>query len=136
LLSALLDGPGHGYEIIRRLDQRSGGLWRPSAGSVYPTLQLLEDQGLVTSEESGGRRVYRLTDAGRAEAEATRAQGMPWDLSEGEGATGERALRHALVQLQLAVRQVALAGDSGQVERAAAIVGEARQRLYQVLAEE
>src|ERR1700742_3583670 len=72
LLTALLDGPAHGYEIIRRLEERSGGLWRPSAGSVYPTLQQLEEEGKLTSEtdstpQGGGKRVYTLTDEGREE---------------------------------------------------------------------
>ena len=65
LLTALTDGPAHGYEIIGRLEEKSGGMWRPSPGSVYPTLQLFEDEGLVRSEQRDGKRVYELTDAGR-----------------------------------------------------------------------
>jgi DNA-binding PadR family transcriptional regulator len=55
----------HGYEIIRRLEEDSGGMYSPSPGSVYPTLQLLEDQGSVISEQQEGKRVYRITDEGR-----------------------------------------------------------------------
>ena len=67
LLSLLADEPGHGYELMKRLEDRSGGLYRASAGTVYPVLQQLEDEGLVRVREAGGKKVYELTDAGRAE---------------------------------------------------------------------
>src|SRR6188472_4443264 len=70
ILALLAESPMHGYQIITELGERSGGEWRPSAGSVYPTLQQLEDEGLVRSEASDGRRVMALTDAGREAAEA------------------------------------------------------------------
>jgi DNA-binding PadR family transcriptional regulator len=134
LLRSLMDGPAHGYEVIRRLDERSGGLWRPSAGSVYPTLQLLEEQELLRSHEDGGKRVFELTDAGRTEAEAGPGErGYPWEGEE--GLTGHRALQSAIAQLMLASKQVQVAGDPNLVEKAAAIVKEARQKLYQLLAE-
>ena len=66
ILDLLQDGPRHGYDIIRALEERFHGFYSPSAGSVYPTLQLLEDQGLVTSTQQDGKRVYTITDAGRA----------------------------------------------------------------------
>lgn len=65
LLSLLADEPGHGYELMKRLEERSGGLYRASAGTVYPVLQQLEDEGLVASIEEGGKRVYRITGEGR-----------------------------------------------------------------------
>src|SRR5690242_5680234 len=65
ILDALAERPMHGYEIMSWLEERSGGRWRPSPGSVYPTLQLLEDEGLVAGSDEGGRRVFALTDAGR-----------------------------------------------------------------------
>jgi DNA-binding PadR family transcriptional regulator len=135
LLRTLQAGPAHGYEIIRRLEEGSGGMWRPSAGSVYPTLQMLEEQGLLSSHEDGGKRVYELTDSGRAEAEsgAGAERDFPW-ASE-EDVTGYRALRNAVSQLVLATRQVQVAGEPELVERAATIVKEARQKLYQLLAE-
>lgn len=135
LLRALRDGPAHGYEIIRRLEEGSGGLWRPSAGSVYPTLQLLEEQGLLTSRDDGGKRVYDLTDSGRAEAESGGGSdhGFPWENEE--GMAGHRALRGNVAQLMLATKQIHVAGDPELVERAAAILKEARQKLYQLLAE-
>lgn len=66
ILDLLQDGPRHGYDIIRALEDRFHGLYSPSPGSVYPTLQLLEDQGFVTSRQEDGKRVYTITDAGRA----------------------------------------------------------------------
>src|SRR4051812_34325932 len=68
VLAILAEEPGHGYEIIQRLEAKSQGAWRPSPGSVYPMLQLLEDEGLVQSAERDGKRVFQITDAGRQEA--------------------------------------------------------------------
>jgi DNA-binding PadR family transcriptional regulator len=135
LLAVLLDGPAHGYELIRRLEQRSGGAWRPSPGSVYPTLQLLEDADLVTGRDDEGKRVYELTDAGRAEAEQAVQMGATtrWDLNP-EGA--QRAdLRAAVDDLHIAARQVSEVADPAQMEKALVIVREGRQKLYQLLAE-
>ncbi len=70
LLSLIGDGPMHGYELMKQLESRSGGMYRASAGSVYPTLQQIEDEGLALSEQSSGKRVYRLTEAGTSEVEA------------------------------------------------------------------
>lgn len=67
LLSLLADGPAHGYELMKRLEQRSGGTYQASAGSVYPVLQQLEDEGLAASEVQDGKKVYRITEAGQAE---------------------------------------------------------------------
>ncbi len=70
LLDALRDGPKHGYEIIKALEEKSGGRYAPSPGTVYPTMQLLEDQGLVRADQGAERRVYALTEAGQADLEA------------------------------------------------------------------
>lgn len=134
LLRSLLDGPAHGYEIISRLEEKSGGLWRPSPGSVYPTLQLLEEQELLRSHEDNGKRVYELTDTGRAEAESSEAGQFPWEGQE--GLSGRKALRLAFAQLALATKQIQAAGDGELVERAAQVLKEARQKLYQILAED
>ena len=69
ILSLLDDGPKHGYQLMKEMQDRSGGLYRASAGSIYPTLQQLEDEGLIESEREEGRRVYRLTAAGKQELE-------------------------------------------------------------------
>jgi DNA-binding PadR family transcriptional regulator len=131
LLDALLVGPAHGYELITRLEQRSGGMWRPSAGSVYPTLQLLEEQGLVTGQDQDGKRIFELTVEGRQEAETGR-QHQPWSADGPPEA--HRQLRATLGQLGMAARQVAQVGNDGQVETATEILVEARQKLYRLLA--
>ncbi len=65
VLALLEEKPMHGYEVMQRLEEESGGFYSASAGSVYPVLQMLQDQGQVTSAEIDGKRVYRITDAGR-----------------------------------------------------------------------
>ena len=69
VLAVLSEEPGHGYDVIQRLEDKTEGSWRPSPGSVYPMLQLLADEGLARSVERDGKRVYELTDAGRAETQ-------------------------------------------------------------------
>src|SRR5437763_15200689 len=69
VLAVLSEGPGHGYDVMQRLEDKTEGAWRPSPGSVYPTLQLLADEGLARSVERDGKRVYELTDACRAETQ-------------------------------------------------------------------
>ena len=135
VLAVLRDGPGHGYDVIQRLEAKSAGAWRPSPGSVYPTLAMLEDEGLVRSTERDGKRVFELTDEGSAEAErrVDEAGGEPW-AGRGDAKWGE--LREGFAQLALAMRQVSKAGSADQVERAVAIVRDARKQLYQLLAED
>lgn len=67
LLSLLADEPMHGYELMKRLEERSGGIYRASAGTIYPTLQQLEDEGHIVPDSVNGKRVYKLTEAGRRE---------------------------------------------------------------------
>jgi DNA-binding PadR family transcriptional regulator len=126
----------HGYEMIREIAERSGGVWRLSPGSVYPTLQLLADEGLVTSgEESGsGKRLYSLTDAGRAEAEKQDAT-PPWEQVADDVDPNEISLREASGLLFTAVAQVSQAANSEQKAQAVKALTEARQRLYLILAE-
>jgi DNA-binding PadR family transcriptional regulator len=135
LLIALLDGPGHGYELIQALETKSDGRWRPSPGSVYPSLQLLADEDLVSASDRDGKRTFQLTDAGRAEAEARlAANGYPWvAMDRGRGEQG--GLRTAVRDLHLAARQVGFAGTPAAVERATEIVTQARKDLYRLLAD-
>ena len=70
LLALLDDGPRHGYEVIQDLEQRFNGLYSPSAGTVYPRLAKLEEEGLVERSDEGRKAIYRITDAGRAEVRA------------------------------------------------------------------
>jgi DNA-binding PadR family transcriptional regulator len=136
ILAVLAEAPMHGYQIMQELDERSGGVWRPSPGSVYPTLQLLEDQGLVRGEEVEGRRVFSLTEAGRAQAEQSRERhGAPWE-SWGRGEQGPRyKLRWAVYQVGAAAKQVGAAGSAEQVEKTLEILADARRRVYALLAE-
>ncbi len=132
MLVALRDEPANGYEVIRRLEEMSGGLWRPSPGSVYPHLQMLEDEGIVRSSEVSGSRTYTLTDSGRAEAEAA-------TLSFGSGDELDdrvRTLREAVGQLMSAAKQLAGAGEGSQLDRAIEVIQRARKELYQILAED
>jgi len=132
----LAEKPLHGYEVIRELEERSGGMWSPSPGSVYPTLQMLEDESLVTSEEQDGKKVYSVTDAGRTELQGRRERAGgadPWD--HGGVPEGFAKLREAGFQLAGAAMQVARAGDQEQVEKATQILTEARRKIYEVLAE-
>lgn len=132
LLIALLDGPGHGYELIQNLEEKTGGRWRPSPGSVYPALSLLNDEGLVTSTERDGKRIFEITDAGRAEAqERIDRGGFPWDETNG----GHGDLRTAVRDLHLAAKQVGVTGSPEAVQQAAAILDDARKALYRLLAE-
>jgi DNA-binding PadR family transcriptional regulator len=125
----------HGYQVIQELTERSGGVWRPSPGSVYPTLQMLEDEGLVASEESDGRRVFRLTDSGQAEvAKRTEGESAPWEMPDAAGPL--MGLREAGFGLVAAVMQVAHTGSERQVGRAKEILTEARKGLYRLLAED
>src|SRR6478609_8500962 len=80
VLALLSEQPMHGYQIIREIEERSGGSWKPSAGSVYPTLQLLADEGLLTATEEGGRKTYALTEEGRAVA--AEAGDAPWSTAD------------------------------------------------------
>jgi DNA-binding PadR family transcriptional regulator len=136
ILIALTDEPMHGYQIMQRLEERSGGAWRPSPGSVYPTLQLLEDQGLVRGEEDEGKRVFSLTEAGAAEAAGVKERlgGSPWGAEGGEQ-DPRFALRQAVFQLGAAVKQVGTAGSAADVQQALDILREARKRMYALLAD-
>ena len=86
LLSLLKDEPKHGYELMKTLEARSGGTYKASAGAVYPTLQQLEDEGLVTSDQQDGKRVYKITEAGLRELERnTAAVREMWERAGGWG---------------------------------------------------
>lgn len=132
ILVLLAEEPMHGYQIIREIESRSAGAWKPSAGSVYPTLQMFADEGLVRVEESGGRKTYALTDEGRAQAEDA---SVPWGEEAAGRAHPAAGLAKAGVDLAHAVGQVARTGSPEQVESAIAMLGETRRRIYSILAE-
>jgi DNA-binding PadR family transcriptional regulator len=137
VLAVLVERPMHGYEIMQQLEELTGGMWRPSPGSVYPTLQLLEDQGLVKADEVEGKRIFSLTETGTAEVTANeeRMGGAPW-AAPGHGAGGAHMkLRSSVGQLIAATRQVGVAGSAEQLDKTLEILAEARKRIYALLAE-
>ncbi|MGA9222722.1 MAG: PadR family transcriptional regulator [Pseudomonas graminis] len=133
VLALLAERPMHGYQIIREIEERSGGTWKPSAGSVYPTLQLLADEGLIRAEESNGRKIYSLTDAGREEM-AGAGMSAPWESAGPASGSGFAALPKAGVELAQAAAQVGRTGTPEQVQEAVAVLDDARRRLYAILA--
>ena len=133
ILTLLGEKQMHGYEMIQELEERSGGRWRPSAGSIYPTLQLLEDEGLVRADEVDGKRVFDLTDAGRERLKERGESAPPWEQSK------DRSLYHLLGDemrgVANAASQVMRAGDEAQLKEAAEAMAETRKRLYRMLAD-
>lgn len=137
VLALLTERPMHGYEMIQELDSRTGGAWRPSPGSIYPTLQLLEDEGLIagsTEDSGGGRRRFALTETGQAEA-AQAAQQPPWTEFAQDTINSWHDIREAGFQAMNALRQVMMNGTDDQRERAAQVLDETRRKLYAILAE-
>lgn len=137
LLVLLDEGPQTGYGLMEEIERRSDGAWRPSPGSVYPALALLEDEGLVQPVEEEGRKPFALTDAGKTHvAENREALGEPW-TKPAEGVGEERLeLRGLIAQIGGAVYQVAAAGDDDQIKRASELLNETRRGLYRILADD
>jgi DNA-binding PadR family transcriptional regulator len=139
VLSLLAERPMHGYQIISEIAERSGGSWKPSAGSVYPTLQLLADEGLIEAEEQNGRKTYSLTEAGRAVADETAETPAPWVSTASDDKRNDprfHALPKAGVDLAAAAAQVGRTGSPEQVQAAVEVLDEARRRLYSILAQD
>ncbi|MCX4668784.1 PadR family transcriptional regulator [Streptomyces sp. NBC_01381] len=135
ILALLKDRPMHGYEMIQEIAERSGGAWKPSPGSVYPTLQLLEDEGLISSASEGGKKLFSLTDAGREAAEE--GPDAPWEEA-GRGVDWEtlNEIRQAGFGLMEAFGQVWKTGSKEQREKAVTVINDARKKLYLILADE
>jgi DNA-binding PadR family transcriptional regulator len=135
ILALLAEQPMHGYQVMQEIAERSGGQWQPSPGSVYPTLQALEDEDLVRATETDGKRVYELTEAGRQHVTELGDRAVaPWDL--GADADGLRDLAQQMSQLAAAFHQVIRAGSPAQQARARTVISDARRGLYQILAED
>lgn len=133
LLALLAESPMHGYQMIGELAERSGGVWRPSPGSVYPTLAQLEDEDLISADESSGRRVFSLTEAGREHVAATPVGPAPWETM----AESDPHRLHDLVRrLGVAVAQVDEAGTAEQRTRTAELIESTRKAVYRILAED
>jgi DNA-binding PadR family transcriptional regulator len=126
----------HGYEMIKEVEERTQGAWTPSAGSIYPMLQLLEEEGLIQGEESDGKRRFSLTEAGTVEQEAKAEEETPWDAVRAGAAPEQIHLRDAVHKLQPAIGQVLHAADEGQRKRVRELLDETRRKIYAILAEE
>jgi DNA-binding PadR family transcriptional regulator len=135
-LALLAEGPMNGYQIIQEISERSGGVWRPSPGSVYPALQQLEDEGLIRAEAGeGGRRAYVLTEDGRHYADAHPDElDAPWDAVTGHAGGAAAEMRKLIGQVAMAASQVLSAGSDAQIGQARQILTDARRALYRVLA--
>jgi DNA-binding PadR family transcriptional regulator len=138
ILDVLAVEPMNGYQIIQQIAERSGGSWKPSPGSVYPTVQQLEDEGLVEgTTEAGGRRLLRLTDEGRRYVEEHPDElAQTWrPFSEGEDQESSSDLKPVIGQVMGAVWQVVVSGTRQQQAEAAEILADTRRRLYGLLAD-
>ncbi|GIG64647.1 PadR family transcriptional regulator [Phytomonospora endophytica] len=137
ILSLLVEEPRNGYQLIQELASRSGGMWRPSPGSIYPALQQMEDEGLVRAVDIDGKRTFELTDEGRTYTEANPDRLRdPWENLQ-SSVDDEAVEYQRLIGLVVtAAQQVAAAGGPGQLGKARELLGEARRGLYRILAED
>ncbi len=137
VLALLAEQPRNGYQIIQEIAERSGGLWRPSAGSVYPALQQLEDEGLIRAVEAGARRLFELTEEGRRYVQANPDEcAAPWEAVSDTAAEQARELRELIGGVAAAAAQVLHAGSAAQAAEARRILTDARRSLYRILAED
>src|SRR3954469_22797956 len=136
LLTLLAEEPRNGYQLMQEIERRSEGVWRPSPGSVYPALQQLGDEGLVRSDETDGRKLFHLTDAGREAAEAAAGEGAPWDAASESVDSDVWELFGGARRVGLAFFQTPEAGTSEQVTAAREVLSNARRSLYGILAED
>lgn len=137
VLALLTERPMHGYEMIREISERSDGAWRPSPGSVYPLLQQLADEDLVTEAEDskGGKKLFTLTEQGHAEAAQHTAE-PPWEQAAADMPPEDGSLQAAIGQLGGAAMQLALVGSPEQKSRATRVLNDARKQLYSILSED
>ena len=138
LLAILVEEPGHGYDVIQRLEEKTAGAWRPSPGSVYPTLQLLEDEGLVRSVERDGKRVFEITDAGSGRSDRAHRRPRAELRGRSPGATTPASATSATRSANSSSRpsRCATSGNQEQVERMLEILKRARKEIYTMLAED
>jgi DNA-binding PadR family transcriptional regulator len=135
-LALLAERPMHGYEMIKEIEERTRGAWVPSAGSIYPTLQMLEDADLIRGEESDGKRRFTLTESGVAEQRAKAGEEAPWDAVRAEAAPESIHLRDSVHKLHHSIGQVFHAADEEQQKRVRELLDETRRGIYAILAEE
>ena len=135
LLMLLAEEPRNGYQLMQTIEERSGGRWRPSPGSVYPTLSQLEDEGLIRGIERDGTKLFEITDDGRERLGESKTDPAPWQDDEDAAGPDLHQMASLVIQIGKAAWQVAQEGDEGQVEKAQATLAETRRALYRILAE-
>src|SRR3954454_3751237 len=134
MLLLLDEQPQNGYQLIQEIERRTEGVWKPSPGSVYPALQQLEDEGLVATAESEGKRAYELTAEGREYVAGNREElGNPFEAATGGVDEGVFVLRGLMFQVGAAAMQVAAAGHTDEARK---ILADTRRALYKILAED
>jgi DNA-binding PadR family transcriptional regulator len=134
-LLLLAEEPRNGYQIMQEVQERSGGMWSPSPGSVYPTLAQLEDEGLIRTEEHDGQKLLVLTDEGRAlVAERGADRPAPWEQRD-SAAGGAHELGRLMREVASAFMQVMRTGSSGQMAKAGKVLADTRRELYRILAD-
>jgi DNA-binding PadR family transcriptional regulator len=133
LLLLLAEEPRNGYQLMQSIEELSGGRWRPSPGSIYPTLAQLEDEGLIKATEREGTKLFEITAAGRQHIEEHHAGRPPWEVDEPETVSD---LKSQIKQIAIAAAQVMQAGTEAQVAQAGEALADARRKLYRILAEE
>jgi DNA-binding PadR family transcriptional regulator len=131
ILLLLADEPRNGYQLMQAIEERSDGRWRPSPGSVYPTLAQLEDEWLIRATEHVGTKLFELTDAGRERA--GEAAAAPWEADDDDDTPDMRGL---IGQVAGAAMLVSRGGTEGQVEEAIETLKSTRRSLYRILAED
>jgi DNA-binding PadR family transcriptional regulator len=136
LLRLLAEEPRNGYQLIQTIEERSEGLWRPSPGSVYPTLAQLEDEGLIRSTATEATRRFEITDAGREHLDSRADEPDPWQPAAEDAESPLSEFAPLVIQIGKATFQVASVGDRAQRNRARALLAETRRALYRILAED
>ncbi len=135
VLALLAEGPRNGYQVIREIAERTEGLWRPSAGSVYPALGLLQDEGLIREAVVDGKKAFELTEDGRNHVEEHAEELKdPW-AKVAQPVEGFLDVRQEVGQLAMALHQVVVAGSTEQVAQARGVLDEARKSIYRILAD-
>jgi len=135
-LLLLAEEPRNGYQIKQEVEERSGGVWSPSPGSVYPALAQLEDEGLIRSEETDGRKLFALTDAGKAAVEERPAdRPAPWEEMSDSVSDRAHELGRLMREVAYAFVQVMKTGSESQVAAAREVLVRTRKDLYRILAD-
>ena len=136
LLMLLAEEPRNGYQLMQTIEERSGGRWRPSPGSVYPTLAQLEDEGLIRGIERDGAKLFELTDSGRERLNESKTDPAPWAEEDDPDAPDLHRMASLVIQIGKAAWQVAQEGDERQTDQAYQTLAETRRALYRILAQD